>query len=463
MTLTPFLLFFVFGGANCEHERFSEIMRDCKEIDFTIVGEGEISLLKLYFTLIHEEQNFSNISGLLWRQNGNVVRNRIFEKLVNLEALPYPDYDDYFSALDECEQKCNGFSFSKVVTIETSRGCFWGKCVFCSYTGRERNNDCAYRRKSIARVVDEIDFLTKKWKVFSVYFADLVSSSKFIKELFAAPLLHERDFVFPLIQMRTCVTKEALKVFQNKFVGVVFGIETLSTSLLKKMNKGILAIQNIQAMKWAEELNIRSAGTIIVDFPLETERDVDLVVKRIKLIQCYRPLQVTCCDVHYGSPLFQSLKKYKIEKIIPKRNDHFNFLRGVSEKYSFEFDYINTFKSQRERSRLINKVKRAIEQWNVSYNEKKTSLIYRKGNGFLAISDFRYDENTIEWIVDGLECDLYLFCDAYKSLDIIYEEFSDVPQRKVHRALIFFVRNKLMFSETVEGRKLYLSLACHVN
>ena len=75
--------------------------------------------------------------------------------VLNLDRLPYPDYDDYFAQLAASQI---GAEFQPILVFETARGCWWGQkhhCTFCGLNGE----GMAFRAKSPPRVLHEIETL----------------------------------------------------------------------------------------------------------------------------------------------------------------------------------------------------------------------------------------------------------------------------------------------------------------
>src|SRR5262249_20142488 len=101
----------------------------------------------------------------------------------DLDALPYPDYDDYFAQLNASPlaPAIRGPA-SPQVMIETSRGCWWGAkhhCTFCGLNG----STMAFRSKSPARALAEIEHLHRRYGCF-LQTVDNILDLRYIAELF---------------------------------------------------------------------------------------------------------------------------------------------------------------------------------------------------------------------------------------------------------------------------------------
>ena len=73
--------------------------------------------------------------------------------VTDLDALPYPDYTDFFA---QFERSQFGKNWQPSVFVETSRGCWWGErmhCTFCGLNGATM----AFRSKSAPRALERAD------------------------------------------------------------------------------------------------------------------------------------------------------------------------------------------------------------------------------------------------------------------------------------------------------------------
>jgi len=91
-----------------------EMMRQNKDIDFAVVGEGEMPCLDL---LSGKKQD--QIPGLIWRNNGKIIKNEKVQLAKQLSEFPVVMRDNYL---------CDDW---QVHSLLTSRGCPY-RCQFCS-------------------------------------------------------------------------------------------------------------------------------------------------------------------------------------------------------------------------------------------------------------------------------------------------------------------------------------------
>ena len=125
-------------------------------IDFIISGEGEESL----FRLTSDYDSYKSIPGLIFRNGSDVIWNENNE-YIDLNYLPYPDFQSYFHDLCMVSAEIQQYySLFGRLPIELSRGCWWNNCTFCNL----REYHKKYREKTIDRFVEELDFLSESYK-----------------------------------------------------------------------------------------------------------------------------------------------------------------------------------------------------------------------------------------------------------------------------------------------------------
>jgi hypothetical protein len=103
----------VFGGANCEGEMGLQLLQSFPWIDYVCCGESDISLPKLLDHIFRDGPG--DIPGVLEQGKSKFVAKS--DAIQDLDALPYPDFDDYFAEL-AASQTCRERAYH--VTVETS-------------------------------------------------------------------------------------------------------------------------------------------------------------------------------------------------------------------------------------------------------------------------------------------------------------------------------------------------------
>ena len=443
----------VFGGWSISGQKGVGVMRAFPAIDYVISGEGEEALADLVTAEDHAQR--SSIPGLIYRSGGEVIYNDRTD-FIKLDELPYFEFDSYFKELDSCSDDVRHYceiNFS--IPIETSRGCWWNKCNFCSYSLVPNK----YRVKSPARVRDELEVLSKKHSTTSLFFLDEAMTSKDVGKLFDALGEIEKELIVFSIGRAQRLSKDDIKKMYNAGVTAhQIGVESFSTNLLRKIEKGTTAIENIQIIKQLAEIGIYPSYTLLHSFPYQDRTDYIETKRNLSYLKHFPPPAGTFAfELQYGSSAFSKYSSYNIESY-SEMNDHRLIYPGeIADKLiSSVYNYNRINKDDL----CLEEFKSTIEKFVEETNELRKSslgkplLFYKDGGDILVIQDHR-EEHVEKYILDDFERALYLFCDTIRTDQEIELEFAEHSWAKIKERLELFNDHKLLFSDRGE----HLSLA----
>lgn len=274
----------VFGGANCDDKQGAALHRNFPFVDFVVRGEGEITFIELINQLFYKENpQFNHISGLCYRQDEKSIVNPMTKQSIDFELVPIPYYEDYFQLVDELDISEH---IHPHLTLETSRGCWWGakhQCRFCGLNGSFIN----FRSKKPDYAYNMIKTLVERYKVIDIFMVDNIMDLDYLKELL--PRLKELPWDLNIFyEVKANLLEEHIRLFNEAGIKKIQpGIESLSTPVLKLMNKGIAGIQNIQLLKYCEQYSIALTWNILYGFPGELWEHYDL--EKMKLLTHLQP------------------------------------------------------------------------------------------------------------------------------------------------------------------------------
>ncbi len=164
----------------------SFLSKDClntaPELDFIVIGEGEL-VFKDLLDRLRGGEDYSDIDGLAYRENGHARINEKTRLIEDLDTLPFPARD--LLPLDKywkyAVPMAHTHKSPKNVPIATSRGCPF-RCTFCSschHWGK-------FRTRSVESVLAEMDELKYRYGVEELKFEDdnLTADKKRARALF---------------------------------------------------------------------------------------------------------------------------------------------------------------------------------------------------------------------------------------------------------------------------------------
>ncbi len=356
-----------------------------------------------------------DISGVFYRRNGRIVGQERGTS-PNLDTLPYPDFDDYFRAL---KRWAPDYLPVAALSLELSRGCWWGKksqCIFCGLNCKHLD----YRRKSPQRAENKIKALTARYGVERVILTDSVLDTSafktFLPALAAWGGLEELFLevrVGPNLDQLRMLKAAGVKSFQP-------GIESLDSEMLRLMNKGTTLLQNIQFLKWSRKLNLFPTWNLLYGFPGESpgayERMADLVPSVFHL---QPPMDVSPVLLVRFSPLFEQGREWGLT--------HVKAHGGYRSVYPFEQEDLNDlayffdcdWEGHDAVSAYIRPLKEKVHAWkNFWQQPHPPSLTYRQlSSRQLAILDTRPGQRRQELTLRDEAALAFAACEAAQPFD----------------------------------------------
>lgn len=270
------------------------------ETDIVVRGEGEQTLLELAHLASNSNlKNLEEVAGITFRKNEQIFRTHDRPFIQNIDALPHPTLKHFQLS----KYRILGKTYLPIIT---SRGCPF-QCTFClssQMCGK------SFRARSPKNVLDELEWLRDTYGADAFTFYDDTFTFDRNRTLAICEEMKNRKFGLPW-DCRTRVdrvTKEVLaKLSSTNCQLIHFGVESGSQKMLNAMKKGTTVEQNERAIKWAKEVGISVAISIIVGYPGET---LDMLKQTIDFIRRTEPDYVYTCEAvpYPGTELYSLVK-----------------------------------------------------------------------------------------------------------------------------------------------------------
>ena len=455
------------GGPMFSGNHAAGLLKNFPEVDMVINGEGEGPLAQIISLLGASEGRPDNLSipGVVTKKNMGSTKPVGFDQLDHLRRLPPPDYDDYFSIL---KTSTPDHTFFPTLPLEISRGCWWRSktpssannkgCAFCNLTLQWKG----YRSKGVSQVVSEVDRLTSKYQTLSVAFTDNLLPARESKKIFMELAKLKKDLRL-FGEIRATTSRPVLEAMKDAGTAEVqIGIEALSTSLLKKINKGTTAIQNLQIMKQCEELGISNISNLLVHVPSSGIEEVNETLRALDFALPFRPLKCVDFWLGLGSPIWQQAQSFGLKAIANHRNYGVLFPSHIFRSMPLMIQsYRGNLGFQRKAWRPV---KSQVQTWKKFYFESRQHaldvplLSFRDGREFLIIRQKRPGKAPLTHRLVATSRDIYLFCSTQRSFQRITSHFPKTSPDKIRSFLKMMVDKRLMFEE----KDRYLSLAVRI-
>ena len=140
--------------------------------DYGVIGEGEITMNELC-RAIEDGANVSEVKGIIYRDENSYVKTPARTETVNVDKLPWADYDgfDIDKYLDCPPPGFAGLSKGKQIPMLSSRSCPY-RCTFCYHPHgnkfRERNLDDFFAEMTHLQKKYDIKYIDDKVVLFDV-------------------------------------------------------------------------------------------------------------------------------------------------------------------------------------------------------------------------------------------------------------------------------------------------------
>ncbi|MCC6407389.1 MAG: radical SAM protein [Planctomycetes bacterium] len=278
-------------------------------IDSFVLLEGEGPLLRLIEEL-GGKKDLSKVPNLIWcNSHGSVQKNEQGEPL-DIKTLPTPDFSDL--PLDKY------FSPELVLPLAATRGCYWGKCVFCTlYTVIGPG----YRGRTIEQTVGDMRVLKDRHGVKNFYLAIEDLPPNMIKA-FPREILKQKLDVHWWADSRLeydHYTPEVLEEMRaSGCVRLAFGFESSVHRVLDRMCKGVEAEKGVELIRRVHDAGISVTLYVMLGFPTETKEEALATLNTI--VENQRWIQEVSVRVFYldeRSEIFQRRQEFDIAEIFP--------------------------------------------------------------------------------------------------------------------------------------------------
>ncbi len=402
--------FIVMGGANCEATMGVETVRQFACVDAVVSGEGDHVFAELALRVVRGEP-IGGIPGVITQASvagpAGLGPAPTAPAVTDLDALPYPDYTDFFA---QFERSQFGKTWQPSVFVETSRGCWWGErmhCTFCGLNGATM----AFRSKSAPRALAELTHLATTYPGCDIQVVDNILDLKYFKTLL--PALAERKLNVSLFyETKSNLKKEQVRLLRDSGVRTIQpGIESFSSAVLKQMKKGVTGLQNIQLLKWCKEIGVEPIWYFLMGFPGESPDEYfEMAALSARVCHLPKPSGVNVIRLDRFSPNFNEAGTLGFTRLRPL--PFYEFLYDLPEPvrhnlaYYFAYDY----RAPQDVARYADPLVKSVHAWTTTW--KHSELVSVDLDDRLVLLDTRPRAKTPVSVLSGEDRELYLACDA---------------------------------------------------
>lgn len=251
-------------------------LEEAKNVDIAVMGEAEYTMLELaqYF---EGKKQLSEILGVAYLKDGEVIINSLRPFNKNLDELPYPAYDLVNMEQYLSPKRIGYRSFrNRAISMITSRGCPFN-CCFCSvhlHMGKQ------FRAHSANYVINHIQYVVEKFNVKNIFFEDdnlTFDLGRF--EAICDGLIEKKTKIgweTPNGVRADCLNLNLLeKMKKSGCQSVFFGVESGDQQILDNVICKSLDLNRVvEVAKICKDIGLKTGAFYIIGFPGEKKENM---------------------------------------------------------------------------------------------------------------------------------------------------------------------------------------------
>lgn len=332
-------------------------------VDLVVRGEGEYTFLDIAQNINSGETSRSDILGITYKEDGEILYNPDRPLIQNLDELPSP-------ARHLLLQK-DGYSPDAFGSIFATRGCPY-HCIFC---GSHNIFGRMVRKRSPENIVEEIKYVQKAFKTRNFKFEDdcFTIDKDFVDAVCNLIIEEDLDIKWGC-QTRVNFVANAM-IRKMKSAGcemVTIGIESGDEEILKKIKKRISLEQAIDAKKILKRNKMNFQTFFMFGFPWETKEEINRTISFMKKMD---PLfsNIAVATPLPGTELYDICKE---EGLLPENVDWSKFLFESPDMF-----FTKNF-TREEAAKIIYETEKIFDEYNKKKLRKMListpSFVYRR-------------------------------------------------------------------------------------
>jgi ribosomal peptide maturation radical SAM protein 1 len=438
----------VMGGANCEAPMGQELVRNFQYVDYVFSGPSLKSFPRFVrYCRNGQREKIGEIAGVFDQGSAEKARGQaIIGEELDLNEEIELDYDDF---VESVRQKQPNRSLRLTIPFETSRGCWWGErahCTFCGLNGLTME----YRAMEPDRALKSISSLFRYSSVATrLESVDNILPKSYLESVF--PKLDTPASMYLFYEVKADLSEEDMRVLSKARVKVLQpGIESLATSTLKLMKKGVSSFNNITFLMNCLVYELHPVWNLLIGFPRESAEIYRKYLSDLpKLVHLPPPTGVYPVRFDRYSPYFKQAQEYGLDlKPLPFYSLTYPFDEESLRHMAYYFGDQNYRAGYMQATaEYIARLQQLIEAWKQKWQSGPTPALYMLNQGAkVIINDSRSgDETTYE--LSDLSARILTYLARRKSVTELHDALRDVAETELTDALTWLMDRNLLFDE----------------
>lgn len=373
----------IIGGANCEGEMARGIASLEAPIDYIFSGECDSAFPDFLRQVVSGEP----------LPVDRIVRGA---PCFDMDSLPEPSFDDYFAqrAIALPSKSSNSETW---LPYESSRGCWWGTRHHCTFCGLS-DETMSFRCKSPDVMIKGTKRLLSKYPSRLISMIDNILPHSYFRTVLPR-IVEELPPVRIFYEAKANLNLEQVQILRRAGVDRIQpGIEAFSSSLLRRMKKGVLARQNLALLRYARAAGLTITWNLLYNFPGDQREEYDATLALIPLIRHLSPpAGLHPLYLIRFSPYYEDAAAFGVTGIEPASGYACAFPASADLNalaYYFTGDYAS---AQHSHPELKGALERATDAWREGWQpgSRPPVLSLTPGNdGYYSLTDTRDLQGT---------------------------------------------------------------------
>ncbi|HBX50681.1 MAG TPA: hypothetical protein DEH02_06370 [Bacteroidales bacterium] len=217
----------------------------------------------------------------------------LLEKIVQKSDIKYTMYEaapvstQVIENIPACKYKeLSGYYAPVTFSVLVSKGCYWGKCVFCDYKKLSFLKEKQYCVRPVDKVIEEIKQLQKQNKNVRIFLTSDAVPIPWIDKLCDACIHNKIKLNAKLFLLHSELLTPNIfrKMAEAGIVSVTFGTENTDEAILFLLKKNFTFDTICNNIKAAAEAGIEVIVNIIPDVPGITKKSAQKTLQQLKEI-----------------------------------------------------------------------------------------------------------------------------------------------------------------------------------
>lgn len=274
-----------------------QTLEENKDLDFIMTRECDYTFKELIIAKEKKQSDLSNIKGLAWRQDKQIIVNENRPYIENLDKLPLPRHD-----LLPIDKYVFPFMADKFTFVVSGRGCPY-PCTFCRQPIMWEKK---VRLRSAQNIMKELRLLKELEVNNFIFHSDTFTVNKIIvKELCQMMIDEKLNLTWACNSRVDTVDEETLKLMKKAGCWMIaYGFESGSQMILDKAEKNATVKQGKEIAQITHDIGIKVYGYFIIGLLGESKETIK------ETISFAKNNPVTFAIFHVASP-FPGTKFYK--------------------------------------------------------------------------------------------------------------------------------------------------------